>query len=342
MSKSRSQSLGSFRTVIWEVRYTSHVRVNFGRNPRDEKKSAQPRQGTVLIASAARAALPLRPHWIADVEMAVRLRRQGLGKPLVVGFGGDLSLGGLIDQSLPQSLPDAAAKRALKAARRQHPLLQRGMRTTEVWGDCVGDLQADVMTISLTSPLTMHDQRSRAAGGGLKAGAKRAHPMQVEALLDANIDFVSLANGHSMDFREEGLVDTWEALDAARIMHAGSGVDRTSALRPALLRANGRRVACFSISAAGCGLRDAAGVEMWAAGEERAGIYHFELWDTRMHDEALREIRDAASARHASPNASPSTACHLRALSPSAQRVLVPTCHSPRCRARSRRRPNCT
>ena len=32
---------------------------------------------------------------------------------------------------------------------------------------------------------------------------------------------------------------------------------------------------------------------MWAAGERRSGIAYFELWDVRMHDEALRELRDA-------------------------------------------------
>ena len=95
--------------------------------------------------------------------------------------------------------------------------------------------------------------------------AKRAHPLQVECLVDANVDVVSLANGQSMGFQEEGLLDTWEALESAGVAHAGSGDDRQTALRPAILHSLGRRLAYFSISAAGGGLRDASGVELWAA-----------------------------------------------------------------------------
>ena len=225
--------------------------------------------------------------------MAARYRKQGVGKKATLGFGGDVSLGGLIDQSLPSSLPDSAAIAAARKARKQHPLLQRGMRTAEVWGDCVGDLQTNVTALSLVSPLTMHAQRSRTAGGGTKREAQAAHPLQVEALVDANVDVVSLANGHSMDFHEEGLLDTWDALHHAGVAHAGSGAHREAAFKPVVLDACGRKVAYLSVSAAGCGFRDASGVEMWAAGERRPGIAHFELWDVRMHDEAIRELRDA-------------------------------------------------
>jgi hypothetical protein len=151
--------------------------------------------------------------------MAVRYRRQGLGKELRLGFGGDISFGGLIDQSLANSVPDPAAMRAMRLARTQHPLLKRGMRHAEVWGDCVGDLQTSVTALSLVSPFTLHAQRSRTNGGGLKGEAQRAHPLQVEALVDANVDFVSLANAHSMDFHEEGLLDTWEVPLYSRARH---------------------------------------------------------------------------------------------------------------------------
>ena len=168
--------------------------------------------------------------------MAVRYRRQGLGRELSLVFGGDLSLGGLIDQSLPNMVPDPLAMKGMRLAKKQHPVLTRGMRTSEVWGDCVGDLQANITAMSLTSPLTLHGQRSRTSGGGTKREAQRSHPLNVEALVDANVDFVSLANGHSMDFQEEGLLDTWEALETAGVAHAGSGEVRERSLRPALLR----------------------------------------------------------------------------------------------------------
>ena len=96
-----------------------------------------------------------------------------------------------------------------------------------------------------------------------------------------------------MDFREVGLADTWETLAAAGIAHSGTGVDRRRALKPAVLEAVGRRLAVFSISAAGCGLRDAEGVELWSAEERRAGVAHFELWDPRLREDFLLELAEA-------------------------------------------------
>ena len=43
----------------------------------------------------------------------------------------------------------------------------------------------------------------------------------------------------------------------------------------------------------GVELRDASGLEMWAADDRRSGIAHFDLWDERLHDEHLRELADA-------------------------------------------------
>ena len=110
--------------------------------------------------------------------MAVRYIRQGYGQELVLAFGGDVNLGGSVDQCLPHSVPDATAHAAARKLRQRHPLLQkRKMRTAEVWGDCVGDLQAALTLVSLASPFTLHGHRSRAAGGLMKAGTRRSHPL---------------------------------------------------------------------------------------------------------------------------------------------------------------------
>ena len=132
-----------------------------------------------------------------------RLIHQGLGRPLVLGFGGEVHLGGCIDQALPHSVPDPVEQAAFRRLRELHPLLRRGMRTAQVWGDCVGDLQAGLTAVSLSSPFTLQSQRSRDARGGLKRAAHRAHPLNLEALVDANIDFVAMANSHALDYREE-------------------------------------------------------------------------------------------------------------------------------------------
>src|SRR5918993_2119097 len=63
----------------------------------------------------------------------------------------------------------------------------------------------------------------------------RASPAAVEVLKAARVDVCSLANNHTLDFEERGLLDTMEHLKAAGIRHAGAGLDREEAARPALL-----------------------------------------------------------------------------------------------------------
>ena len=52
------------------------------------------------------------------VAMASRLIKQGLGKELVVGLGGDISLGGSVDQCLPHSVDDPQAEQTAQRLRR--------------------------------------------------------------------------------------------------------------------------------------------------------------------------------------------------------------------------------
>lgn len=64
----------------------------------------------------------------------------------------------------------------------------------------------------------------------------RADPAAVEVLGKANVQCVSLANNHLLDFEEQGLLDTLTHLDAAGIAHAGAGKDLADAKRPAVVR----------------------------------------------------------------------------------------------------------
>jgi poly-gamma-glutamate capsule biosynthesis protein CapA/YwtB (metallophosphatase superfamily) len=65
----------------------------------------------------------------------------------------------------------------------------------------------------------------------------RASPSAVEVLKAARVDVCSLANNHTLDFEERGLLDTMDHLKAAGIWYAGAGLDREEAARPALLAA---------------------------------------------------------------------------------------------------------
>ncbi len=67
----------------------------------------------------------------------------------------------------------------------------------------------------------------------------RADAHAPRALKDAGFDVLSLANNHTFDFGEKGLLDTLSALDAEGIMHVGAGKDDTEAGQPMFVNANG-------------------------------------------------------------------------------------------------------
>jgi poly-gamma-glutamate capsule biosynthesis protein CapA/YwtB (metallophosphatase superfamily) len=68
-------------------------------------------------------------------------------------------------------------------------------------------------------------------------------PSGAAVLADAGFDIVALANNHSLDFGPRALDETMRLLDAAGIGHTGVGRDAAAAHRPALITANGLRLA---------------------------------------------------------------------------------------------------
>jgi poly-gamma-glutamate synthesis protein (capsule biosynthesis protein) len=106
-------------------------------------------------------------------------------------------------------------------------------RPEEVWGDVLPLLHAaDLRVINLECAITGHRSPwSRTP----KVFHFRADPPAVEVLQAARVDACSLANNHTLDFEERGLLDTLEHLEAAGIRYAGAGRDAEEASRPALL-----------------------------------------------------------------------------------------------------------
>ncbi|MDO8263897.1 MAG: CapA family protein [Gallionella sp.] len=77
----------------------------------------------------------------------------------------------------------------------------------------------------------------------------RSPPATVSAALrTAGFNVVSLANNHTLDYGTEGLIQTIETLDSAGIQHAGAGADLMTARQPALIQANGLKVAILAYS----------------------------------------------------------------------------------------------
>jgi hypothetical protein len=67
-------------------------------------------------------------------------------------------------------------------------------------------------------------------------------PETLEILTDLNVDVVSLANNHQMDYGIEASEDTRQVLDSRHIRYGGVGRSLQEARRPVLLERNGLRV----------------------------------------------------------------------------------------------------
>lgn len=97
---------------------------------------------------------------------------------------------------------------------------------------------ADVAMVNLENPLTRSTLRRPDKQFNFKAD-----PEAVKVLTEGGIDIVNLANNHTMDFEEPGLVETIETLDKAGIHSVGAGRNITEARRPDILEVKGQRIA---------------------------------------------------------------------------------------------------
>jgi poly-gamma-glutamate capsule biosynthesis protein CapA/YwtB (metallophosphatase superfamily) len=76
----------------------------------------------------------------------------------------------------------------------------------------------------------------------------RAPPAAIEVLRELGVDCVTLANNHALDYGPEALLDTLGHLSSAGIACVGAGRNIEQARAPALLDANGLRLAVLGCS----------------------------------------------------------------------------------------------
>jgi len=118
-------------------------------------------------------------------------------------------------------------------------VLKSGLRPEQPWGNVLPLLgSADLRIINLECALTDHTQQWTRTS---KVFHFRADPCAVEVLKAARVDCCSLANNHTLDFEERGLLDTLKHLEEAGIEYAGAGRDEEEAARPAFLEARTSR-----------------------------------------------------------------------------------------------------
>ena len=162
------------------------------------------------------------------------------------------------------------------------------MLSEEPWGDALPVLDAaDLRVINLECAITTRD---RPWNRTPKTFHFRADPSRaIGVLRAARIDACALANNHTMDFEEVGLLDTLEHLDAAGIRHAGAGRDLEEAAWPVILDApNEEKVAL---------LASTDNEPPFAAGVDRPGT---NFLPTSLDPEVLNRVEAAiAGAREA-------------------------------------------
>lgn len=111
------------------------------------------------------------------------------------------------------------------------------MRPAELWGDVLPHMvQADLRIANLECALTTHTHQWTRTW---KMFHFRADPSAVKALQAAGINACSLANNHTLDYGERGLLDTLHTLKAAGIRYAGAGANAIEAAQPTLIEVQG-------------------------------------------------------------------------------------------------------
>lgn len=145
---------------------------------------------------------------------------------------------------------------------------------------------ADLTVVNLECALTASNSPWPGAPKAFYFGAP---PQAIDALTDAGVDLISLANNHVLDFDEGGMRDTLGHLRAHGISFAGAGENIDEALSPAIVDCCGMR---FGMAAFCNHQAD------FAAKKDRPGIAYIDLDDeaaaVAMLRKALQPMRSAA------------------------------------------------
>lgn len=151
-------------------------------------------------------------------------------KQFTITLVGDIMLGRLIDQLLPTHVdePDEAA--IISHFRQKHIRLQQYSYTSP-WGNALSLFRkSDLVLGNLETSATTHNVKWPD-----KVFNYRMHPVNVRCLNEADINYVSLANNHTLDFSKFGLLETVRTLKDAGIAFAGAGETSAEADKPAEL-----------------------------------------------------------------------------------------------------------
>ena len=117
----------------------------------------------------------------------------------------------------------------------------------------------------------------------------RARPEQTNILVNADVDIVLTANSHTGDYGAEALLEQREYLDAAGILHTGSGKNFSEALQPVYKRVGDIVIAIFSVDST----RKSSAATADTAGTAYLSENNIELWRTIFADR-IRAVHEKA------------------------------------------------
>lgn len=113
-----------------------------------------------------------------------------------------------------------------------------------LWGDVLNIFaDADIRIVNLECPLTTYNIPEPKTGPNLKSS-----PESVNALKIANIDLVTLANNHILDYGQIGLEETLRTCATHNISTVGAGLTLEQATTPCFFNLDGRTIGVVNIS----------------------------------------------------------------------------------------------
>lgn len=187
-------------------------------------------------------------------------KKQESSEQITIGFCGDVMLGRLVNEIMEDRDPE-------------YP-----------WGNTLPLLKKmDLRIINLETTLTNHTEKNP------KVFNFRALPERVSILKAAQIDLVSLANNHILDFKEPGLLETIETLNSADIYHVGAGTTDVEAGKPVIITKNDIRIGVI-------GYTD--NEPTWKVGPNKIGTNYIEITNqsdlekVKTHIQSLRSNID--------------------------------------------------
>lgn len=106
----------------------------------------------------------------------------------------------------------------------------------------------------------------------------RSDEKNVQSLLAAKINIVSLANNHVLDYEESALLRMLDVLDNQGVLHVGAGRDLAQSLKPALCHVKDQKIGMLAFT---------DNEPDFGAEEKRPGVYYM---PTKMNDKRVKNF----------------------------------------------------